>query len=108
MLGTNTQALTYNLDDFSQQDSISHILLQVLDQSLVPRLCQVVIGPVRVNLLGTDKPRLLLTLEMRTQRAVGWVHSLTPLPTALKLRALSMDSVIQQPAITALPVSQGR
>lgn len=74
MLGTNTQALTYNLDDFSQQDSISHILLQVFDQSLVPRLCQVVIGPVRVNLLETDKPRLLLTLQMRAQRA-GWLGS---------------------------------
>lgn len=41
---------TYDLDDLCQQDSISDILAQVLDETWTTRFCQVVIGPVCVDL----------------------------------------------------------
>lgn len=42
--------LTDDLDDFSQQHSVRHVGLEVLDQTLVSRLGKVVVGPVRVDL----------------------------------------------------------
>lgn len=52
------KSLTYNLDYFSQQDSISHILLQILYQPLVTRFCQIVISPIRINLLGDRQTKI--------------------------------------------------
>lgn len=43
-------ALTYDLDDVGQQDAVRYVRLQVSDQTLVSRLGQVVVGPVRVDL----------------------------------------------------------
>lgn len=42
--------LTDHLDDFSQQHSVGDVGLQVLDQTLVSGLGQVVVGPVGVDL----------------------------------------------------------
>lgn len=42
--------LTYNLDDLGQQHSVCDVGLQVLDQALVSRLGEVVVGPVCVDL----------------------------------------------------------
>lgn len=47
--------LTYDLDDLGQQHSIRNVLLQILDQPLVARFCQVVVGPVSVNLLNRGR-----------------------------------------------------
>lgn len=41
---------TYDLDDLCQQDSISDVLAQVLDETWTARFCQVMISPVSVNL----------------------------------------------------------
>ncbi len=45
-----SESLTDNLDDLSQQHSVAHILLQVSNQPLVSRFGQVVVRPVRVDL----------------------------------------------------------
>lgn len=42
--------LTYDLDDVGQQDTVRYVRLQVSDQTLVSRLGQIVVGPVRVDL----------------------------------------------------------
>lgn len=42
--------LTYNLDDLSQEHTVSHILLEVLDEAFVARFGEVMIGPVGVDL----------------------------------------------------------
>lgn len=42
--------LTYNLDDLSQEHTVSHILLEVLDEAFVARLGEVMIGPIGVDL----------------------------------------------------------
>jgi hypothetical protein len=43
-------SLTYDLDDFCQQNSVSNVYGQVLDESRAARLGQVVVGPVCINL----------------------------------------------------------
>ncbi len=45
-----SESLTDNLDDLSQQHTVAHILLQVFNQPLVSRFGQVVIRPVSVDL----------------------------------------------------------
>lgn len=47
--------LTYDLDDLGEQHPICNVLLQILDQPLVARFCQVVVGPVSVNLLNRGR-----------------------------------------------------
>lgn len=42
--------LTHDLDDLSQEDTIGHILLEILDETFVARFGQIMIGPVRVDL----------------------------------------------------------
>lgn len=42
--------LTYDLNDLRQQHAVCDVRLQVLDQPLVSRLGEVVVGPVRVDL----------------------------------------------------------
>ncbi len=45
-----SESLTDNLDDLSQQHTVAHILLQVFNQPLVSRFGQVVVRPVSVDL----------------------------------------------------------
>lgn len=47
-----------DLDDVCQKDPVRDVLLQVLDQPLVAGFCQVVVGPVSVNLLGDRERRI--------------------------------------------------
>lgn len=42
--------ICYNLDDLGQEDAIRHILLEILDETLVAGFGQIMIGPVRVDL----------------------------------------------------------
>lgn len=42
--------LTHNLDDLGQEYAISHILLEVLDETFVAGFGEVMIGPIRVDL----------------------------------------------------------
>lgn len=41
--------ICYNLDDLGQEDAIRHILLEILDETLVAGFGQIMIGPVRVD-----------------------------------------------------------
>lgn len=68
---TGNWVSTYDLDDLCQQDSISDILTQILDETWTAGLGQVVIGPVCVNLQGKRKFLSAYMMEWRVEGRSG-------------------------------------
>lgn len=85
-----SESLTDNLDDLSQQHAIAHILLQVFNQTLVSRFGQVVIRPVRVDLSKRERRNLAYKSIHKKKFQNTCIHDIHVTATPQRLRAASL------------------